>query len=133
MALTRIVLLAAALCPAMLLLAGCSGINTVTSSGESTYSKVGDVFLDNQIAIEEIQKNSEAMTPSFNVRLANKMWFDMVLEVKMDFYDDGGVKLDNPWGWKPVSVEPKQDEWVKFTAPSGKAKNFKLYVKKADD
>ena len=112
---------------------GCgSGINTVTSQGSSKYTRTGDVFLDDQIALEEIRIDDKVTPKTYNLRVRSKMWFNMVLEVKMDFYDESGVKMDNPWGWKPVTIEPKQDEWVKFTAPSNAATDFKLYVKKAE-
>lgn len=111
---------------------GCGGINTITSEGSSTYTKIGDVFLDNQISVDDIQVDKSSSPKVYSVKIRDLMHFDMVLEVKMDFYDQTGVKLDNPWGWKPVTVEEKQDEWIKFTAPSDLAINFKLYVKKAE-
>jgi uncharacterized protein YcfL len=96
-----------------------------------SYSKVGDAFLNDQITVAEILLDKNSNPPKTKVRLKNDVWYELVLEVKMDFYDESGVKLDNPWGWKPVTLEKGLDEWVVFTAPDKRAVNFRLAVKRA--
>lgn len=109
----------------------CSNINTMTSRNAMTYTEVGDIFLDDQIKVEDIIITDIENSKMWNVMIKNLMWFDMNLECKMDFYDENGIKLDNPWGWKPLTVEKGQSDWIKFISPNKSAKNFKLYLKKA--
>lgn len=113
------------------LLTSCSGINTISGQGSMSYTKVGDAFLNDQITVAEILLDKNSNPPKTKVRLKNDVWYELVLEVKMDFYDESGVKLDNPWGWKPVTLEKGLDEWVVFTAPDKRAVNFRLAVKRA--
>ncbi len=110
----------------------CSNINTITSKNDFTYTEVGDVFLNDQIRVEDIKINESENGKAFNVMMKNLMWFDMNLEVKMDFYDRDGIKLDNPWGWKPFTLEQGQSDWIKFISPNKNTRNFKLYMKKAE-
>lgn len=109
----------------------CSNINTMTSKNNMTYTEVGDIFLNDQIKVDDLKVVETENGKSWNVSLKNLMWFEMNLEVKMDFYDSDGIKVDNPWGWKPATLEKGQNEWVKFIAPNKMVKNFKLYIKKA--
>lgn len=112
-------------------LVNCSGINTMTSKNSMTYTEIGDLFLNDQIKVDDIKVVETENGKSWNVSIKNLMWFDINLEVKMDFYDADGIKVDNPWGWKPLTLEKAQGEWVKFTAPNKSVRNFKLLIKKA--
>ena len=111
----------------------CSDINTITGDNNVMYTNIGDEFLNEQIKVNNIKVTESNNSKVFNVKISNLMWFDMNIEVKMDFYDSEGIKQDNPWGWKPLTIEQGQSDWVKFIAPNKRVQNFKLYVKKASD
>jgi uncharacterized protein YcfL len=119
------------LLPLLILFYSCSGINTVNSSGSMTVTKVGDFFLNDQVKVVDIKSSYNENASTISVKLQNLMWYEMELEVKMDFFDDEGIKLDNPWGWKPITLEEEQADWIKFIAPNNNAKDFKLYVQRA--
>ena len=109
----------------------CSNINTITNKNDYTYTEIGDIFLNDQIRVENIKIIESENSKVCNVMIKNLMWFDMNIEVKMDFYDSDGIKLDNPWGWKPITLEKGQSDWFKFISPNKNTQNFKLYMKKA--
>ena len=113
------------------ILISCSNINTITKKNDYTYTTVGDIFLNDQIRVEDIQIVETENSKSINVMMKNLMWFDINLEVKMDFYDQNNIKVDNPWGWKPLTIEQGQSEWIKFTSPNKMTENFRLYMRKA--
>ena len=123
---------------ASLLCVACSGINTLSSRTNTVggssgfgYTQIGDVFLNDQVQVTDLFIDEARSPRVFKVKLRNFVWFDIVMEVKMDFYDESGAKLDNPWGWKPLTLEGKQDDWVEFMAPNEHARHFKLYMQKA--
>lgn len=113
------------------LLSACTNINTVTQQGGRTYSEIGDIFLNDQIRLEDVKEIEKESAKTYNVLIKNLMWFDMNLEVKMDFYDSDGIIIDNAWGYKPVTLEKGQSDWIKFIAPNKNVNSFKLLVKKA--
>ena len=116
---------------ALLSLVGCSGINTFSNKGDMTYSEIGDYFLDDQIQLENLKIVDEGNARVWNINIKNLMYYEMVLEIKMDFFTSDGIKIDNPWGWKPLTLESSQSDWLKFIAPNENIRNFKLYVKRA--
>lgn len=113
------------------IIVSCSNINTITKKNDYTYTTVGDIFLNDQIRVEDIKIVETENSKSISVMMKNLMWFDINLEVKMDYYDIDGIKVDNPWGWKPLTIEQEQSEWIKFISPNKMTENFKLYMRKA--
>lgn len=114
-----------------LFITNCSNINTISMNNGLTNTQVGDIFLDDQIKVEDIKVIETENGKSYNVLLKNLMWFDINLEVKMDFFNNDGIKTDNPWGWKPLKLEQGQADWGRFIAPNKDIRNFKLFIKKA--
>lgn len=110
----------------------CSGINTIRSKNDFTYTVINDISLNNQIKVVDIKMIESENSKVFNVMIKNFMPFEINLEIKMDFYNQDGIKLDNSWGWKPFTLEEEQSDWIKFISPSKNASNFKLYMKKAE-
>lgn len=112
----------------LIILGGCSGINTVTSSNGMNYTKIGDPFLNEIVKVKNIKVTENKTSRIVNVQLQNLEFYEVHLEVKADFFDKNGIQIDNPWGYKPISIQGEQTAWVKFIAPSKKAKNFRLFV-----
>jgi len=113
------------------LILSCSKINRITKINSNPYTQIGDLFLDWQIEVQDIKIIESKNGKVFNIKIDNSVWFDMSIELKLDFYDSQGVQIDNPWGWRPITIEAAQFEWVKFIAPNKNVENFKLYMKKA--
>ncbi len=110
---------------------GCHGVNTISGNGSQAYTHVGDVFLNAQITVTDIRFEKASDPPRTKVHLMNNTGHELVIEVKMDFYDESGVKIDNPWGWKPLTLESNLDEWVEFTAPNKNAASYRLAIQYA--
>lgn len=113
------------------LFVGCSGINTVSNQNGYNSTKIGDIFLNDQIKVVDIKTLDSDNGRTFIVSLKNLMWFDMNIETKMDFYNDDGILLDNPWGWKPLTIEREQISQIKYIAPQKNITKFKLLMQKA--
>jgi uncharacterized protein YcfL len=121
-----------------MLMIGCRASVNTTSGRLSdhgsiqTSTHVGDWVFGEEIKVDDIVIQESNAVKTIAIKLKNWWHYDLVLEAKMDFFDADGVTIDNAWGWKPVTVNGYQYEWVKFTAPNESVKFFRLSMKKAE-
>jgi len=111
-------------------LVSCVSVNTATydaSSNRQMGFKTGDTFLNESVYIKDVvvNKNSNG-NMTVNVLFQNMLYTTLNLEVKVEFYDASGVVLDDPWGYKPMSIMGQQEKWEKFISISNKATSYTI-------
>lgn len=105
---------------ALMALAACSArINSVTINRETGTRRwqVDNVFLASDIRVMDVQEEVKDEVLFVNVLLRNGWHMPIGGKVKVLFYDEGGVQLDDPWGWRQINLESRQEEWFRFMAP----------------
>jgi uncharacterized protein YcfL len=107
-----------------------SGINSVSINRESGQAswRINNVILQSSIEIKDIKFKGDGEILRLYVLLSNKKNSTIGTEIKVEFYDKDGFPYDNPWGWQPIMLEPKQDEWIKFVAPKKEDQIIKIKV-----
>jgi hypothetical protein len=97
-------------------------INVVTidrASGTQDWI-INNRILEGSVAVMEVKEfkvEREGELLNVFLLLRNKRGSMRGTQVKLDFFDQNGLPFDNAWGWKPVILEPDQEEWFKFLAP----------------
>lgn len=124
----------AGLALAILMLAACSArINSVTINRETGTRRwqVDNIFLANDIRVMDVQEEVKDGVLFVNVLLKNGWHMPIGGKLKVLFYDDGGVQLDDPWGWRQVNLESRQEEWFRFMAPkpSEQVERMKIMIR----
>lgn len=97
-------------------------INVLTidrASGSQDWS-IHNRILQSSVALIEVkefkvQRDGELL--NFLILIRNKRGSLRGTHIKLDFFDQNGIPFDNSWGWKPILIEPDQEEWFKFMAP----------------
>jgi len=113
----------AGLVPALAVVAlavGCSArINSVMIDRETGSRRwdIDNVFLSNDIRILDIQEEEKDGQLFVNILLKNGWGMPIGGKLKVQFYDNNGVQLDDPWGWHQINLETLQEEWFRFIAP----------------
>ncbi len=103
-----------------LALAGCSArVNSVIISRETGTRRwdIDNPFLAQDIKILDIKEEEKNGALFVNVLVRNGWPMRIGGMMKVQFYDQNGVQLDDPWGWHQLNLESSQEEWFKFMAP----------------
>jgi uncharacterized protein YcfL len=103
-----------------LVLAACSArigpVNINRDTGTRRW-QVDDIFLADDIRVMDVQEEVKDEVLFVNVLLKNGRQTPIGCKIRVLFYDAGGVQLDDPWGWRQISLESRQEEWFRFMAP----------------
>ncbi len=105
---------------AVLLLVACSTtINSlwINRETESRRWVINNPVLASDIRVLDVKEEENDGALIVNVLLKNGWHMPIGGKVKMLFYDQNGVQIDDPWGWHQVMLESNQEQWVKFIAP----------------
>jgi hypothetical protein len=101
-------------------LTGCSArINSVTINRDSGTRRwqVDNIFLSNDIRVMDVKEEVKDDVLFVNVLLKNGWHMPIGGKIKVLFYGTSGVQLDDPWGWRQINLESRQEEWFRFMAP----------------
>lgn len=122
-----------ALLAAVMLLVGCHGIvkKEFDAEGNSSMVKIGDPALKGLVEI--VQTSSEYVDGNMTVKVMihNKTHLRREIEWKIVFSDEQGFPLDDPWGWRPLSLEPKGDEVIVAKSLNKQASSFEVQLQRA--
>lgn len=105
---------------ALAVLLGCSArINSVIIDREAGTRRwdIDNVFLSNDIKILDIKEEEKNEALFVNILVKNGWGMRIGGLMKVQFYDQSGVQLDDPWGWHQLMLESSQEEWFRFMAP----------------
>lgn len=78
---------------------------------------INNPVLASDIRVLDVKEEESDGVLIVNVLLKNGWHMPIGGKVKMLFYDENGVQLDDPWGWHQLNLESNQEQWVKFVAP----------------
>ncbi len=103
----------------MLILACSTTINSlwINRETESRRWVINNPVLASDIRVLDVKEEESGGALIVNVLLKNGWHMPIGGKVKMLFYDQNGVQLDDPWGWHQINLESNQEQWVKFVAP----------------
>jgi len=101
-------------------LLGCSArINSVIIDREAGTRRwdIDNIFLANDIKVVDIKEEEKNGALFVNVLIRNGWAMRIGGLLKVQFYDNSGIQLDDPWGWHQINLESSQEEWFRFIAP----------------
>ncbi len=103
----------------ILLLACSTTINSLWINRETASRRwvINKPVLASDIRVLDVKEEESDGALIVNVLLKNGWHMPIGGKVKMLFYDNNGVQIDDPWGWHQVLLESNQEQWVKFIAP----------------
>ncbi len=103
----------------ILLLACSTTINSLWINRETASRRwvINNPVLASDIRVLDVKEEESDGALIVNVLLKNGWHMPIGGKVKMLFYDNNGVQIDDPWGWHQVLLESNQEQWVKFIAP----------------
>ncbi|MGB9741915.1 MAG: DUF1425 domain-containing protein [candidate division WOR-3 bacterium] len=92
---------------------------------------INNPVLAGDIRVLDVKEEESDGALLVSVLLKNGWHMPIGGKVKMLFYDQNGVQLDDPWGWHQVNLEANQEQWVKFVAPrpAGQISRMKLMIR----
>lgn len=105
---------------AAVLLLGCSArINSVVINRHNDTKRwdIDNIFLSKDIEIRDVKEDVKDGMLFVNILVKNGWAMPIGGKLKVLFYDQNGVQLDDPWGWHQINLESSQEEWFKFMAP----------------
>jgi uncharacterized protein YcfL len=85
-------------------------------------------LLAHEIKLLQVKEIKEGDLLYVNVQLENTWRRPITGKIKVEFYDEHGVQMDNPWGWRPITLEAHQKPWFKFMAPKTEDKISKIRI-----
>lgn len=106
---------------AVLLLCVCAQtINSLWINRETGSRRwvINNPVLASDIRVLDVREEESDGALIVSVLLKNGWHMPIGGKVKMLFYDERGVQLDDPWGWHQVMLESNQEQWIKFLAPA---------------
>ncbi len=112
-----------------LLFIACSAtINSLWINRENETRRwvINNPVLASDIRVLDVKEEESNGALIVNVLLKNGWHMPIGGKVKMLFYDQQGVQLDDPWGWHQVNLESNQEQWVKFIAPRPSDQIFRM-------
>jgi uncharacterized protein YcfL len=112
-----------------LLFIACSAtINSLWINRENETRRwvINNPVLASDIRVLDVKEEESNGALIVNVLLKNGWHMPIGGKVKMLFYDEKGVQLDDPWGWHQVNLESNQEQWVKFIAPRPSDRIFRM-------
>jgi hypothetical protein len=103
------------------LAAGCyARINSVIIN-RNTQTRAWDVdniLLAHDIRVLDVKEEVKDDMLYVNVLIKNGWGAPLGGKLKVLFFDQNGVQLDDPWGWRQLMLESYQEQWFKFIAPA---------------
>lgn len=106
---------------ALAVLIGCAArINSVMVDRDAGTRRwdVDNVFLARDIQVKEVKEEvTEDGVLFVHVLVRNGWGMPIGGKLKVQFYDNAGVQLEDPWGWHQIMLESFQEEWFRFVAP----------------
>lgn len=105
-------------------------INYVMINRESGETKwqIDNPLLARDIVIKDVKEITKNNILYVNILIKNGWYRPISGKIKVEFYDQSGIQLDNPWGWHPLLLESNQEEWFKFIAPKTEDQIMKIKV-----
>jgi len=79
--------------------------------------KIDNPILANSVKIQSVKELRKGNLYYVAVQLKNTWYKPISAKLRVEFYDNNGVALENPWGWHPIIIEANQDAWFEFMAP----------------
>ncbi len=107
----------------VVLAAGCyARINSViiNRNAQTRSWDVDNILLAHDIRVLDVKEEVKDDMLYINVQIKNGWGAPIGGKLKVLFFDQSGVQLDDPWGWRQLMLESYQEQWFKFIAP-GKA------------
>lgn len=103
----------------LLLVVCAQTINSLWINRESETRRwvINNPVLASDIRVLDVREEESEGALVVSVLLKNGWHMPIGGKVKMLFYDQNGVQLDDPWGWHQINLESNQEQWVKFVAP----------------
>jgi uncharacterized protein YcfL len=119
----------------IILIASCASVNRVSvdaNTNSQNSIQIGDVFLSEALKVKDlvVRRNSNG-NMIVNVLFENQLYTKVNAQVKIEFFDEDGVKIDDPWGYKPLVIEGQQQEWIKSVSVSPNAARYDISFKTA--
>lgn len=117
-----------------LLFIGCAAtVNSLWINRETETRRwvINNPVLASDIRVLNVKEEESDGALIVSVLLKNGWHMPIGGKVKMLFYDQNGVQLEDPWGWHQVNLESNQEQWVKFIAPrpSDEISRMKLMIR----
>ncbi|MEO0050843.1 MAG: DUF1425 domain-containing protein [candidate division WOR-3 bacterium] len=117
-----------------LLFIGCAAtVNSLWINRETETRRwvINNPVLASDIRVLNVKEEESDGALIVSVLLKNGWHMPIGGKVKMLFYDQNGVQLEDPWGWHQVNLESNQEQWVKFIAPrpSDEISKMKLMIR----
>lgn len=103
-------------------------VNRITGSTEWS---IDSPMLSKGIEILDIREKQEEEVLYVMILLKNGWYRPISGKLKLEYFDEDGIQIENPWGWHPINLESNQEEWFKFMAPrvSGNISEIKIMVR----
>ncbi len=96
-------------------------------SGETKW-QIDNPLLARDIVVKDVKEITKDNILYVNILIKNGWYRPISGKIKVEFYDQYGIQLDNPWGWHPLLLESHQEEWFKFIAPKTEDQITKIKV-----
>ena len=114
----------------------CASVNRLEVDADSNRQmgfQIGDTFLSESVKIKDlvVEKNSAGNIIT-NILFKNMLYSELNIQVKVEFFDENGIIIDDPWGYKPLVIEGLQEKWIKFVSVSPKASTYAISFKSPD-
>ncbi len=105
--------------PAVLSLACSARINSVIINRDAGTKRwdIDNVFLASDLKVLDIKEEVKDGMLYVNVQVRNGWAMPIGGLMKVQFYDNNGAQLEDPWGWHEIMMEASQAEWFRFMAP----------------
>ncbi len=105
---------------ALALVAGCyARINSVVVNRNTQTRSwdVDNILLAHDIRVLDVKEEVKDDLLYISVLVKNGWGAPLGGKLKVLFFDQSGVQLDDPWGWRQLMLESYQEQWFKFIAP----------------
>ena len=97
------------------------------TTGETLW-QIDNPFLAHDIEIKDGKETVKNDVLFVNILLKNNWYRPISGKVKVEFYDQDDIEVDNPWGWHPILLESHQEEWLTFIAPKTEQQITKIKI-----
>ncbi|MEO0085582.1 MAG: DUF1425 domain-containing protein [candidate division WOR-3 bacterium] len=105
---------------AFVVLAACSTtINSLWVNRETGTERwnIQNPVLASDIRVLDVKEEVKDGVLFVNVLIKNGWHMPIGGKLKLQFYDNNGVQIDDAWGWHQINLEAAQEQWFKFVAP----------------
>jgi hypothetical protein len=89
-----------------------------------------DPCMAKQIRIMPVTDEKQDGIMRLHIPLQNLTLSNISCEVVVRFYDKEGVALDDAWGWRPITVDAQETDYIDVSAPDGRAAGYKIVVRR---